>query len=135
MQHFQRHDLSKVLVNTLLPLYAYKTNRYTTHKATVYHTTETHYTPTQTRKLDLCTAPSTLQTVSPEEFVVKRGERRGPHQLCKTQQMYGAIPAALFYSDTRSCCWKRGKQLGLRASSFWTQVTQKRKKFTSERLV
>lgn len=100
MQHFQRHGLSKVLVNTLLPLYAYKTNCYATHKATVYHTTETRYTPTQNMKARFMYSSVNTANNAPVEFVVKRGEHREPHQLCKTQEMYGAIPAALFFLDT-----------------------------------
>lgn len=42
-------------------------------------------------------SPVNTANNAPKEFVVRRGERREPHQLCKTQQMYGAIPAELFF--------------------------------------
>lgn len=81
-------------------------------------------------------SPVNTANNAPKEFVVRRGERREPHQLCKTQQMYGAISAALllfFFWHAILLLKRAGKQLGLQASSFWTQVTQKRKKFPPRR--
>lgn len=136
MQHFQRHDLSKVLVNTLLPLYTYKTNCYITHKATVYHTTETRYTPTQTRKLDLCTVPSTLQTMPPRSSSLGAANVASHTNCVKLNRCMAQFPLHYYYFffwHAILLLKRAGKQLGLQASSFWTQVTQKRKKFPPRR--